>query len=197
MRSVAEAGVRGGTSDTLGIVDICACVPASDAAFTGRASATALNARNGGQKHQTVWRASNKLTNLGFALATLLARLRGALVFDGGGRSQEDASALRAGKSAILVVVVIITPRDIVWDQVPAIVRLVLRGLREGRADGRGDCANGRDGGTTRTVEAGHLVESSWGKIGEEEGRVRGELCAIVLDFERERGDRHRDGHLL
>lgn len=129
----------------------------------------------------------NKPTNLGFALTTLFARLGGALIFDGGGRSQKDASTLWTGESAIFVVVVVITPRDIVWDQVPAIVRFVLRGLGEGRADWGGDGAGGRDGGTTMTIELGGLVDGG--------GGVRGELCAIVLDFERERGERDREGH--
>lgn len=49
MRSVAEAGVRDGTSDAFGIVDVNAGVPTSKAAFTGGTSATALNARCGRQ----------------------------------------------------------------------------------------------------------------------------------------------------
>lgn len=139
---------------------------------------------------------SEEWTNLSFALTALLARLRGALVFDGGGRSQEDASALRARESAILVVVIIVTPRDIVWDQVPTIVRLVLGGLGKGGADRGRDSANGREGGTTRTVELGGLAEGRGEVRGEGDG-VRGELCTVVLDFEREGGERHREGHLL
>lgn len=139
---------------------------------------------------------SRKWTNLGFALAALFARLGGTLVFDGGGRSQEDASSLRTRESAILVVVIIIAPRDIVWDQVPAIVQLVARGLGEGWADRGGDCGNGGDRGATRTVELCGLVEGRGDILRKEDG-VGGELGTVVLDLERERGERHRERHLL
>ena len=49
VRSMAEAGVRGGTSDAFGIVDVSAYVPTSEAAFTVGTSATTLNARYEGQ----------------------------------------------------------------------------------------------------------------------------------------------------
>lgn len=161
---MAEASVRGGTSDALGIVNVHACVAAGKAAFTGRSGATAL----------------------GLTLATLFARLGGALIFDWGGRSQEDAGAFRAGEGAILVVVIIVAPRYIVWDQIPAIVRFVLGGLEKGRTDGRGNGANGRHGGTTRTVDFSGMLET-WGKIERVDSEVGGELGAVVLDLE---GDR-------
>ena len=136
----------------------------------------------------------NEVTNLSFALTALLARLRGALIFDGGGRSQEDASALRAGESAVLVVVIIVAPRDVVWDQVPAIIQFVLSGLGKGWAEWGRSRTERRERGTTWTVELGDLVEG-WGHIAGEDEGVRGELGEVVLDFEREGGLRDREGH--
>lgn len=171
---MAEASVRGGTSDALGIVNVHACVATSNATFTGWSCATAL----------------------GLTLATLFARLGGALIFDWGGRSQEDAGAFRAGKGAVLVVVIVVAPRHIVWDQVPAIVRFVLGGLEKGWADGRGNGADRRYGGTTRTVDFSGMLET-WGKIERVDGEVGGELGAVVLNLEGERGERDREGHLF
>ena len=49
MRPGAETGSRDGTPDTLGIVDVYASMSAGQAAFTGRTSAAALDARCGYQ----------------------------------------------------------------------------------------------------------------------------------------------------
>ena len=165
---MAEASVRGGTSDALGIVNIHACVATGNATFTGRSGATALNARCGRQNSGCFQR---KWTNLGLTLTTLFARLGGALIFDWGGRSQEDAGAFRTREGAVFVVVIIVTPGHIVWDQIPAIIRFVLGGLGKDWTDGRGGGANRRHGGTTRTVDFSGVLET-WGKIEREESEV-------------------------
>jgi len=118
------------------------------------------------------------------------------MVFHGGGRSQEDASTFGTGESAILVVVIIVPPRNIVWDQVPGVVRLVLGGLWEDWAGWGGDSANRRDGGATMIVGLGWVLVV-WSEIKMRDGEVRGELQAIVLNLERRRGERDREGHEL
>lgn len=105
-------------------------------------------------------------TNLGLALAALFAGLGGALVFYGSGRSQEDAGTFGAGESAVLVVVVVVPPGDVVGDQVPGVVRFVLGGKDWG--DRGGDGADGGEGETTGEVDLGVR--------GEIEGEVGGEL---------------------
>ena len=133
-------------------------------------------------------RESGKGTNLGLALTALFARLGGALAFHGSRRSQEDASTFGAGKSAILVVVVVVAPRNIVRDQVPAVFEVILGRLGEGWGDWGGDSCGGGDGGATRTVVCG--VVEILGGIKGRESEVGGELGAVVLDLERERGER-------
>ena len=119
--------------------------------------------------------------------------MRCALVFDGGGRSQEYAGAFRTGKSAIFVVVIVISPGYVVGNQVPGVVRLVLGGLRKSWADRRGDGTNGGDRGTPRKADLGGVKDRKG--IERMEGEVRDELRAVVLDLEGERGDRPREGH--
>ena len=117
------------------------------------------------------------------------------MIFHGGRGSQEDASTFRSGESAILVVVVIVTPRDVVWDQIPGVIRVVLRGLGEGWADRR-DGANRRDGGAMVGVDIQRGFEAC-DEIERKDGEVISELCTVVLDFEGGREERHREGHWL
>ena len=144
----------------------------SEAAFTGRTSSAALDAKCESEK--AGGSGSGKGTNLGLALTALFARLGGALAFHGGRRSQEDASTFGAGESAILVVVVIVAPRDIVWDQVPAVFEVILGRLGEGWGEWGGDGCGGGDGGAARTVVCS--VVEILGGIEGREGEVRGEL---------------------
>jgi len=114
-------------------------------------------------------------TNLGLALTAFFARLGGALIFHGGGRSQEDASAFGTGESAVLVIVIIVPPGYVVRDQVPAVVQLFLGGLGKGWGD-RG--VDGADGGVGETTKSANL----WGILGvrreikRRDREVRGEL---------------------
>lgn len=142
----------------------------SEAAFTGRTSSAALNTK----VRKMEGREGGKGTNLGLALTALFARLGGALTFHGGRRSQEDAGTFGAGKSAILVVVVIVAPGHIVWDQVPAVFELILGRLGEGWGDWGGDGSGGGDGGAAGTVVCGVVV--ILGEIKGREREVRGEL---------------------
>ena len=119
-------------------------------------------------------RERGKGTNLGLALTALFARLGGALAFHGGRRSEEDASAFGAGKSAILVVVVIVAPGHIVWDQVPAVFEFILGRLGEGWGGRGGDGSDRGDRGAARTVVCSMVV--ILGGIEGREGEVRGEL---------------------
>ena len=122
--------------------------------------------------------------------------MRSALIFDWGRRSQENAGTFRTRKGTVFVVVIIVTPRHVVWDQIPAVIRLVLDGLRKGWASGRGDSVDRREGGTTGAVSLSGLLEA-WGKIERKESEVGSEFSAIVLNLEGERGERHREGHFF
>ena len=75
----------------------------------------------------------------------------GALTFHRGGRSQEDAGTFRTGESAVFVVVIVVPPRHIVRDQIPAVLELVLGGLGKDWGYGGGDGAGGGGGGATGT----------------------------------------------
>ena len=118
----------------------------------------------------------------------------GALVFDGGGRSQEDASTFGTGESAVLVIMIIVPPGNIVRDQVPAVVLLVLGGVGKDWGDWRGDGAEGGDGETARVADIWAVVGVR-GEIQGRDGEVRGEFSAVVLDLERDKGERDGEGH--
>lgn len=74
------------------------------------------------------------------------------MILHGGGRSQEDASTFGTGERAILVVVIVVPPGHVVWDQVPAVIRFVLGGLRKDWAEWGGDGADGGGGGAATIV---------------------------------------------
>jgi len=175
MGPAAETGARDGTPDTLGIVNVYTSVSTSEAAFTGWTGSAALGARCRMSGRLKYLSDSANGTNLGLALTALFARLGGALVFHGCGRSQEDAGAFGTGEGAVLVIVIIVPPRHIVRDQIPAVVELVLGGLGKGWADRGGDGVDRGDGGTARTADlSGVLVV--WGEIKKGDGEVRSKL---------------------
>lgn len=60
-------------------------------------------------------------THLGLTLAAFIARLLGAPVLERGGGAKEDAGAIWTGEGAGAIVVVLRTPGDVVWDEVPAV----------------------------------------------------------------------------